>query len=137
MNPMVARKKSTGKKKDVAVVSKNKQSKEEKLKSELASLRAIKQDLEKEGMEQRKKIKELENENKEGAMKWEGKFNKVKVALEELKSQKRGFCCVTVQANKSKFKADLARQELEAEKTINSLETTTNSKRIRLLNSKD
>ena len=56
-------------------------------------------------------------------MRWEGRFNKVKAEVEELKGAKKGLRA-TLQAKESKYKADLARQQLVGEKATNALQTT-------------
>ena len=93
--------------------------KEDKLKKELAGLRGLKKELEKEVMAQRKKIAQLERENRAN-QKWEDKFKKVKYDLQESKGQKKSLQAA-LDAKESQHRADLAAAALNAKKEENAL----------------
>ena len=110
---------STAKKKAVQVVSRNKAAKDDKLKNEVSALRSLKKELEKEATAQKKKILQLERQNKAN-QKWETKFKNAKYDLEELKCQKRNFQAA-LDAKESQRKADVAAATLKAKKSENAL----------------
>ena len=115
---------SAGNKKGVAVVSRSKCMKEDKLKKEVAVLRSLKKELEKEAVAQRREIIQLEHQNRAN-QKWEDKFNKVKYEVQELKGQKKSHQGA-LEAKESQRKADLAAAALKAKEQENELKLKIN-----------
>ena len=115
---------SAGNKKAVAVVSRSKCMKEDKLKKEVAVLRSLKKELEKEAVGQRRQIVQLERQNRAN-QKWEDKFNKVKYEVQELKGQKKSHQGA-LEAKESQRKADLAAAALKAKEQENALQLKIN-----------